>query len=114
MEETNVTDPATGRSIRVSVATRKIYRLAEEYRGIRNAKLNQIIAKDFAGDSGKVAHHFILTKRGERAIGEIRGDAGLYYISAIRGNYIDILTVQSKFTEPRYRVKDSTKISLED
>ncbi len=36
------------------------------------------------------------------------------YISAIRGNYIDILTVQSKFTEPRYRVKDSTKISLED
>lgn len=113
MEETNITDPGTGKSIRISTATRKIYRLLPEYQGMRNARLNEIIANEFSNDSGKIFHHFKLTKMGKE-IGEIRGDAGFYYISAIRGGNIDILTVQGKFIEPKYRVKEHSKISLED
>jgi hypothetical protein len=115
MEESKVTDPATGKRIRVSVTARKLYRLSEEYQGIRNARLNEIIATHFAKDSDKIIHYFPLTKKGPKAVGEIRGySAGGYYISAIRDGYIDILTVQNDYVKHNYMVKDPGRIKLKD
>jgi hypothetical protein len=114
MEDSNVTDTATGRKIRVSVTVRKLYREIEEYQGLRNARLNQVIAADFSRESSNILHHFRLTKSGKNEIGEIRGSADIYFVSAIRDNYIDILTVQGKWFQPKYRILDSKKLRLED
>lgn len=114
MEDSGLSDGATGRKIRVSSTARKIYREIEAYQGFRNAKLNQVIAKDFTTQGSNILHHFRLTKTGKKEIGEIRGSTEIYYVSAIRGNTIDILTVQGKWIEPNYRVKDSSKLRLED
>jgi len=114
MEESTITDTATGRRIRVSVTARKIYREVEEYQRMRNVKLNEVIAKDFSSSSGSILHHFVLKKTGKKEIGEIRGSSDIYFISAIRDNFIDILTLQGKWIEPKYRVKESSKLSLKD
>lgn len=113
MEETQQTDPATGRKIRVSTTARKLYRLVEQYQGIRNAKLNEIIAKDFIESARMIQHHFVLTKQ-KKEIGEIRGSSDIYFVSAIRPSSVDILTIQGKWVEPKYKVKDSSKLRLED
>lgn len=112
MEETNQTDPVTNKKIRVSVTVRKHIRELEEYASIRNAKLNDIIAKDFADASSQILHHFVLNRKGKKEIGEIRGMQNAYYISAIRDGYIDILTVVVSFKEPKHRVKDYSKLNL--
>lgn len=112
MEETNQTDPATNKKIRVSVTARKHVRQLEEYASMRNVKINEIIAKDFADASNQVMHHFVLNKKGKKEIGEIRGMQNAYYISAIRDGYIDILTIVVSFKEPKYRVKDYSKLDL--
>lgn len=113
MEESGLSDSATGRKIRVSVTVRKLYREIEQYQGLRNAKLNQIIAKDFSSQGSQVLHHFRLTKGSKKEVGEIRGSADIYYISALRDGYIDILTMQGRWVEPKYRVKESSKLDLE-
>lgn len=116
MEESSKTDPATKRRIRVSVSVRKFYRTLEEYQSIRNIKLNEIVAEDFADTAGSVLHHFALTKGagGKKEIGEIRGNSNLYYISAIRDNYIDILAIQGSWVKPKYIIKDPSKLYLGD
>jgi hypothetical protein len=109
LEDTMVTDPNTGLKIRVSTTTRKMYRYifrGQEYEGMRNAKLNELIAQDFAGSSDKVVHHFRLGKSGEsdRPKAEIRNRAGsvMFFIAIERGSYIDILTLQSAWKSPKY------------
>lgn len=115
MEETGVTDPATGLSIFISTTTRimyrHIYRSNPElgYSSMRNAHLNQIIAEDFANSSSKVVHHFKLGKSGdaERGIGEIRNRNGtvMFFISSVGGSSINILTLQSAWKSPKYTAR---------
>ena len=107
LEGTSVTDPASGLSVRVSTTTRKVYRYIYRntdfgYETMRNVRLNEIIANDFANSSSRVVHHFKLGKVGDqdRITAEIRNrlvdgkGTVMFFISAKRGNYIDILTLQ--------------------
>ena len=117
LEDTTKTDPATGLKIRVSTTTRKVYRhiyrsTNPEYEFTRNHQLNEMVAEDFMNSSDKVVHHFSLGKSGEegRIKAEIRNRfataAGrgttMFFISAIRGGYIDILTLQTAWKSPKY------------
>lgn len=112
MEETLVTDPASGMKIRVSVTTRKMYRHIFRNSKIgmmRNEPLNQLIANDFSKSSDKVVHSFKLGKSGEaeRSLAEIRNRAGsvMFFISTVRGQYVDILTLQSAWKSPKYTAR---------
>lgn len=112
LEETMITDPNTGLKIRVSTTTRKMYRhiyRGQEHEFMRNARLNEVIANDFAGSSDKVVHYFKLGKAGdpERAKAEIRNRAGsvMFFIAIERGSYIDILTLQSAWKSPKYTAR---------
>ena len=121
LEDTEVTDPKTGLKIRVSTTTRKMYRYiysGEEHQGMRNIRLNQIIATDFAGSADGVVHHFKLGKVGDedRAIAEIRKRAGtsMFFISTRRDSYIDILTFQSAYKSPKLKVSDTDTLLDEE
>lgn len=119
METTSVTDPSTGRAIRVSTTARLIYRkiYAGQIEGIesmRNAQLNEIIAEDFANSAGRVVHYFQLGKKEDsqgRSWAEIRnmvkGGRGLFqfYVSAIRSDSVDILVIQGKYIKTKFRKK---------
>jgi hypothetical protein len=116
LEETMITDPGTGSKIRVSTTTRKMYRhifRGEEHESMRNARLNEIIAKDFADSSGKIVHHFRLGKVGDpdRSVAEIRNKNGsaMFFISIDRGSYIDVLTLQSAWKSPKYTARYGVK-----
>jgi hypothetical protein len=125
MEETDITDPSSGRNISVSTTARILYRkMNPEYEGLRNIRLNEIIANDFAKHSGRVLHYFRLGKAdktrseqldssgGTKAnVAEIRGSSSFYYISAIKDRSIEILTVQSSWLKPKY--KGSSKSPME-
>jgi hypothetical protein len=112
MEETGISDSATGLPIYISTTTRLKYRYIYRnnpelgYSSMRNARLNEIIAKDFVNSSGKVVHHFKLGKKGEedRGTGEIRNRNGtvMFFISAIKDGQINILTLQSAWKSPKY------------
>lgn len=112
LEETGISDPETGLPIYISTTTRLVYRHMYRnypdlgYSTMRNARLNQIIAEEFANSSSKVVHHFKLGKSGdsERAVGEIRNRNGtvMFFISAIGGSSINILTLQSAWKSPKY------------
>lgn len=108
-EPTEIQDPETGATIRVSTTTRKKYR--HIFRGtdiefMRNNQINYLIAKDFADSAGKVVHHFKLGQSvdEERAVAEIRNKKGsaMFFISVQRGEFIDILTIQSAWKSPKY------------
>jgi hypothetical protein len=109
MEEVESKDPKTGLTIRISTTTRLVYRhmYPEQYGDLRNIRLNDVIAKQFSGSD--VVHYFRLGTGSEKGTGhggvaEIRyGPSGIYYISAIRQNSIDILTVQSDWLKPKYK-----------
>jgi hypothetical protein len=106
-DETEITDPETGLKIRVSITTRKVfrhlYKTSEDlgYSHMRNDLLNEVIAKDFILGAQKIVHRFKL-KSGEFA--EIRNKPRtvMFYISAIRDNTIDILTIQNGWKSPKY------------
>lgn len=111
IEESTVADPATGLPIRVSTTVRKVYRkkfrgMEEGYERMKNAELNEIIAEYFAASSSKVVHYFKLGKIGEqdRTVAEIRNRSGstMFYISAIRGGNIDVLTLQNAWKSPKF------------
>ncbi len=117
MEETEITDTKTGKSILVSTTARLYFRKfidPTNYGKMRNKKLNWIIAKDFADNSSNVLHYFWISKE-RRVIGEIRKSKySGYYISAITDNNINIITVQSDyFKSPKYK-KSGQIIELGD
>ena len=112
LEETMITDPNTGLKVRVSTTTRKMYRhifRGQEHESMRNARLNELIAKDFAGSADKVVHYFKLGKSGDpdRSQAEIRNRAGsvMFFIAIERGSYIDIITLQSAWKSPKYTAR---------
>ncbi len=105
LELTEVSDPKNQKDISVSTTTRIMYRkmYPDQYGGMRNVELNNIIAREFAQHSSGVIHLFWISKD-KRIIGEIRqGRSGSFYISAIRGSTIDILTIQSSWFRPKYK-----------
>lgn len=115
MESAEISDPRHQKDINVSTTVRMIFRKfwPAEYAGMRNIRLNQVIAKDFAANSSNVYHYFWIDKE-ERLIGEIRGGAsGKMYISAIKGDSIDILTIQTSWKQPKLRPK-SNIIEMDD
>lgn len=132
LEETEITDPSSGKKIRVSTTTRLLYRKAypQEYGSMRNARLNQVIAKDFASNSNNVLHYFRLGKKGaprhehkpEGAeegkiygnVAEIRGNASSFFISAIQDDTIDILTIQNSWIKPKYKGSQDEPMALGD
>lgn len=106
LEESKVVDKRTGLDIKVSTTVRKIFRKAfpDKFLDMRNARLNYYISEDFSSNSSNVVHFFKLGKNGELA--EIRkGSGGIYYISAIRKNTIDILVIQSDWIKPKFKSK---------
>ena len=112
LEETETTDPHSGLKIRVSTTTRKMYRYifrGHEEESLRNARLNEFIASEFAKSSSKVVHYFMLGKPGDpdRSKAEIRNKTGsaMFFISIERGSYIDILTLQSAWKSPKYTAR---------
>lgn len=131
MEDTETTDPKTGKKIRISTTTRLIYRKTypQEYGELRNARLNQIIAEDFIKSGSSVVHYFRLGDSGSRGdyeplgaepgkvyanVAEIRGTSSSFFISAIKDNNIDILTIQNSWKKPRYKGSASNPIELGD
>lgn len=119
LEETEVIDPKTKKPIRVSTTVRLLYRkeFPEDYGDVRNVRLNLLIANDFADSANSVVHYFSLvprenpdgTQQAPVGKGEIRGGSTFYYISAIKENSIDILTIQSSWLKPKYRVRAVAK-----
>ena len=104
LEETEKTDPRTNRDIFVSTTTRILFRkiFPDKYSRMRNTQLNEIIAADFVQNSGNVYHYFWIDKK-NRTIAEIRkGAAGTFYISALRSDRIDILTIQNSWKTPKF------------
>lgn len=132
LEETEITDPSSGKQIRVSTTTRLLYRKSypQEYGQMRNARLNQVIAKDFASNSNNVLHYFRLGKKGTSRteykpvgaeegkiygnVAEIRGNASSFFISAIQDDTIDILTIQNSWLKPKYRGSEENPMALGD
>lgn len=110
LEETEVTDPKTQKDIYISTTARLMYRKAwpEQYGHMRNFRLNSIIAKDFAQNSSNVLHYFWINKD-KRILAEIRrGSSNFFYISIVKGNRVDVITIQSSWLQPKY--KSSTNV----
>lgn len=122
MESTEMKDPKTGKVIAVSTTVRILYRkmFPTHYEHLRNPRLNAAIAKHFAQSGDNVLHYFKLgtgdeSGTGHRGTAEIRmGPSGVYYISAIRENSVDILTVQSKWLKPKYKGSASEPLEMSD
>jgi hypothetical protein len=132
MIDTGVSDPAWGRSIKVSYTTWSFYMemlnledhaAAAKFRqSIQSygdgVSLREIIARDFAKSAGRVAHYFKLGNKEdeEREWAEIRNvvmsgkGSSFYFISAVRPNSVDILCVQSTMYPVKYHRKTPTGI----
>jgi hypothetical protein len=116
LEETEVADSRTGKVIRISTTVRIIYRklYPEEYGTMRNARLNQVIAADFAQQSGNVLHYFRLGKDASGGIGEIRGSSSSFFVSALKSETIDVLVIQKSWLKPRYQGTREDPVELGD
>lgn len=116
LEETEITDPRHGKEIRISTTTRLIYRKAypQEYGAMRNARLNQVIAKEFAAQANSVLHYFRLGESGREGVAEIRGNASSFFIAAIKDDSVDVLTIQNSWFKPKYRGTRENPIELGD
>ncbi len=117
LEVTEVKDPKTGKTISISTTTRKMYRkmYPQEYDGMRNVRLNHVIAENFAKNGSNVVHYFRLGKDKDSGVAEIRsGGGGIYYISAIRESSVDVLTVQASWLQPKYKGSASSPMELDD
>lgn len=129
LEETELSDSKTGKNIRVSTTTRLLFRkLYPELEAERNGRLNIIIAKEFIKNASNVLHYFRLGKKEETRsdyetdgaepgkvyadVAEIRGNQSFFFISAIRDNYIDILTIQTSWLKPKYKGSTENPIAL--
>lgn len=123
LEPSSITDPRTGRVIRVAVPVRIRYRkyfqgqtigenVRETLHTLSNRELNDEIAKDFAAASNDVVHMFI-SKDSDRTASpprivwmEIRKQQrGMravfnFFISKINEGFIDILTVTQTYKKP--------------
>jgi hypothetical protein len=123
LEPSTITDPRTGRAIRVAVPVRIKYR--KYFRGqeteftkrevlntLSNRELNDEIAKDFAAASNDVVHMFYskdsdLTSSPKRIVWmeirkQNRGERAAFnfFISKISEGFIDILTVTQGYKKP--------------
>lgn len=118
MEESTLTDPRTGLTIRVSTTVRMKYRKyfndfwankRDVLYDLSNRQLNDIIAQDFAVSSGDVVHMFLSNSSSidsqKRSWIEIRKvssrGAFNFFFSIIRPDGIDILTTSTRYKKPR-------------
>lgn len=120
-EPSSITDPATGKEVKVSTTVRIQYRwlyrkYEPEFQRMRNSILNEIIGKDYAGSSGdeNLVHSFKLgssdieTKK--REVAEIRkfspssGRARVFnfFISVERSDGIYLLGLKMSWKSPKY------------
>lgn len=110
LEDTTISDPNSGKIIRISTSTRIYFRRAfPDYSHVRNERLNLVIAKEFAKASSKVLHYFPLKKgTGKSSDGisedmaQIRGNKNYFFIGIVRGSNIDVIAVQTSWLKPRY------------
>jgi len=120
LEDSDVSDPKTGKKIRISTTVRLMYRKSypEEYGAMRNMRLNIAIAKDFSNNAGNILHYFRLGTGGagsaHQGTAEIRGTSKSFFISAIRGASIDILTIQNAWLKPKYKGSRDKPMELGD
>lgn len=119
MEKTGLTSSKYGKEIRVSTTARLYYRNIinpERYKLMKNEILNKIIAKEYLKQP--TLHYFKLGYGSKgtphRGTAEISGSGSRIYISAIRESYIDILTLQDKWFEVRYKGSALDPIELGD
>lgn len=116
LEETEVTDPKHNKIIRISTTTRLIYRKArpQEYAAMRNPQLNLVIANDFIHQANNVLHYFRLGESGRDGVAEIRGNSSAFFVAAIKGEYVDVLTIQHSWLKPKYKGSRENPIALGD
>ena len=108
IEDTGKTDSATGNSIRISTTARMRFReIFPDFSNERNVRLNERIASVFNDSASKIMHYFPLGGVPRAAIdestmfAEIRGGPGsIFFISALRGGNIDVLTIQNNWKIP--------------
>ena len=102
IEESSMSDSETGKKIRISTTVRIKFRAnyPEEFAYMRNARLNEAIASLFSKSAAYVEHYFKMGEEGS-VWGEIRKGGSFYFISAIRDEYIDILTIQDDWKRPK-------------
>jgi hypothetical protein len=117
MESSGMTDPETQRPIRISTTVRKNYRYyfdayysyREDYTGIRNKDLNEIIARDFAASAGGVLHMFPSNSSSFGSdvsewieIRKVSGRAAFhFFFSVIRSSGIDLIGTSTRYKKPR-------------
>jgi hypothetical protein len=90
MEDSGVSDVATGRRIYVTVTARKKFREANpQFTKVRNALLNTAMANDFS--KAKVQPKFFKVRKDPHARGQVRTGAGGEYIAIIDSNSIKIV-----------------------
>ena len=120
LEQTSVSDPVHGKPIKISTTLRLLYRKIyndpnwRDFTKMRNETLNEIIAQDFASSSGKIMHYFALGKINDqqRDLGEIRNmmidgrGIARFYVSAIRDDSVDVISIQSRWIKTKFRSKE--------
>jgi len=120
-ESARITDPSSGKEVKVSTTVRMQYRwlyrnYEPEFQSMRNNILNEIIGKDYSGSSGdgNMVHRFKLGSSSieskEREIAEIRkfspsserARAFNFFIAVERSDGIYILAVKQSWKSPKY------------
>lgn len=121
IEESTQSDSATGKNIRVSTTARIRFReIFPDYASERNMIVNEQIASVFNNSASNIMHYFKLGRGTDefntKEYAEIRGGpANTFFISAVSGQSIDIITIQSSWKIPssgRGRKKLPTVSSL--
>jgi hypothetical protein len=86
----------------------------QEYGMMKNFKLNLVIANDFLHQASNLLHYFRLGPGGKNGVAEIRGNSSSFFISAIKDETIDILTIQNSWLKPKYKGAPDNPIELGD
>ena len=120
-ESARITDPVSGKEIKVSTTVRIQYRwlyrtYQSEFQSMRNDVLNEIIGKDYSGSSGdaNVVHRFKLGSSAietrQREVAEIRkfspssdrARAFNFFIAVEREDGIYLLAVKQSWKSAKY------------
>ena len=120
-ESSKITDPMSGKEIKISTTVRMQYRwlyrnYEPEFQSMRNNILNEIIGKDYSGSSGddNVVHRFRLgssdIETRQREVAEIRkfspsserARAFNFFIAVERSDGIYLLAVKQSWKSAKY------------
>jgi hypothetical protein len=125
IESSGIKDPASGYEIWVSVTIRKFWRETystpdQDFSKMRNADLNQVIARKFSDSSDKVTRRFPLkdSQNFPEEFAELRNMRGttMFFVSGVKDGRIVIFSIQSAYKKEKgYKKTDiHEKTSVQD